>query len=197
MRERMTSAVGGHKPIHALPIPQQPTEPSVAQRPDGRLVLNGTGGDDTFNVRNLDNGYYGVNVGYGQGQTRDFTFNKDQMSRLTINARGGADTIAVAPNVDVPIRVNGGHGNDSILNGANGTNIYGGQGDDFIYNAGSNVQIHGGRGNDLIASAGSANQISGGRGNDQISSIGNGNWLRGGFGSDQIKSIGTDNSLRG
>ena len=63
-------------------------------------MLNRTNADDEFNVHSL-NGLYGVGVTWGKGDTSDFTFNKDQMQRLTINARGGADTVAVAHDVDV------------------------------------------------------------------------------------------------
>src|SRR5687768_3328868 len=118
----MTSPVGGARPGQPVQQRGQLNEPQVHQA-NGRIVLQGTGGGDQFNVRALENGYYGVNVAYGQGQSRDFTFTRNQMNRLTINARAGADMVAVAPNVDVGIRVNGGRGDDQIFNGANGTRI--------------------------------------------------------------------------
>lgn len=192
----MTNPVGGIRPNHIAGTARA-DEPRLSQTKDGRLVLAGSGGGDQFNVRALDNGSYGVNVAYGKGQDRNFTFSRDQMSRLTIAARGGADKISVASNVDVPIRVRGGAGDDQIINGANGTRIRGGAGNDFISNTGDGVDIRGGRGADTIHSRGSGGRIRGGAGDDNIRVVGDQNILRGNRGSDRVAVTGDQNSLHG
>src|SRR5687767_9464088 len=93
----------------------------------GNITLDAGRGNDQINVNRGADGMYHVNV---NGQ--DFAFTRDEMSRLTIKGGKGADQINVGPGVDVPIKVDGGKGSDTINNAANGTQINGGKGQDFI-----------------------------------------------------------------
>ena len=110
-------------------------EATVQRGRDGSLTLDAGRGDDAINVNKARDGNYNVDV---NGQT--FKFTAEEMSRLTIKGGSGNDRINVGANVDVPVKVDGGSGHDSISNHANNATIKGGTGNDSIYNTGNNVR---------------------------------------------------------
>jgi|JI10StandDraft_1071094.scaffolds.fasta_scaffold394679_2 Ca2+-binding RTX toxin-like protein len=165
---------------------------SVSKDFGGNITLNAGCGADQIDVNRAANGLYNVSV---NGQS--FMFTREEMSRLTIKGGSGNDRINVGPGVDVPVKVDGGRGSDTLTNWSNGAKIDGGSGNDRIFNASHGSTIQGGTGRDEIRSFGSGNNIQGGWGNDFITSNGNFNQVGGGFGHDRIGAVGYGNNVQG
>jgi len=85
-----------------------------------------------------------------------------------VNAGGGDDRVAVARDIEVPVTMRGGGGDDFLLGGAGPDKLIGGSGDD---------RLVGGRGDDLLYGGPGADVLIGGPGNDV---------LRGGEGEDEL-----------
>jgi Ca2+-binding RTX toxin-like protein len=173
--------------------PQHATEPPQLTRdPNGPITLQAGAGNDRIRVLGLGDGRYGVTVNEHQ-----FAFTREEMARLTIHAGDGDNDIRIHRNVDVPISVKSGAGNDRVFNASNGAMIDTGAGDDLIRNRAHGVKIHGGEGNDLIDHRGTGATLSGGAGDDQIRAFGEQNLVQGGDGHDALHAFGNGNYIRG
>ena len=106
-----------------------------------------------------------LNVAENGRQT--YSGNEWNISAISVDARGGGDTISLASDITLPATLNGGAGNDSIT---------GGGGDDTIYGVGGYNTLNGGPGNDTI-NAGDVGYVNGGPGDDLI---------YGGYGNDTL-----------
>ena len=101
-----------------------------------KLTIDAGAGDDDIRVSKKGPDEYLVVV---NGQ--EFTLTKEEMKNLEIKGGAGNDRIIIDPSVDVAIQVDGGKGDDHILNFADRTRIDGGSGSDFILNTGKDVEI--------------------------------------------------------
>lgn len=169
---------------------------------DHYLLFYGYGGNDT--ITNSDShdksGIYG-----GAGADSILNHSTD----VTID--GGADNDTIGSYGGKSSKIDGGSGNDYILNtwhnenntSSDDSTLIGGSGDDSIYNyGGDRVSISGGDGNDTIGSYGGENsKIDGGAGDDSIENLwrseddttGDKSTLTGGEGNDYIGSCGGKN----
>jgi RTX calcium-binding nonapeptide repeat (4 copies) len=85
-----------------------------------------------------------------------------------VNAGGGDDRVGVSNDVNVPVTMRGGAGDDFLLGGAGPDRLIGGEGND---------RLVGGRGDDLLYGGEGRDVLIGGPGNDV---------LRGGYGTDTL-----------
>jgi Ca2+-binding RTX toxin-like protein len=138
----------------------------------GPIVVRGTEGADSIRVSQGAGGGYVVSV---NGETRHFT--REEMSRLTIQGGSGSDSITVASDVGVGLRIEGGAGDDQITGGGGGDSLDGGPGNDIL---------RGGDGNDQLAGGSGDDEMSGGRGNDDLAGGAGRDRLTGGQGRDRF-----------
>jgi Ca2+-binding RTX toxin-like protein len=122
------------------------------------------------------------------------------VKQISINAGLGTDTVNLHPDTDVdkPMTILGGSGNDN-LNGEGGKSFINGEdGDDLISGSHSNDDtINGGDGEDFILAGNGDNVISGGADNDHIT-CGTGNdFVSGGAGNDIVDGGGGRDTLQG
>jgi Ca2+-binding RTX toxin-like protein len=155
----------------------------------GTLVLRGTGGGDTIDVRirNKD-GRLVARVGEAVQ-----SFNPAKVKRIAVYAFGGNDTITVGPGVRA-VFADGGTGNDTILGGDGDDTLWGNAGADHIEGGAGNDDIAagagddyalGGVGDDTIAGNSGKDALSGAGGNDQLfGGPGSADFIRGGSGRD-------------
>jgi Ca2+-binding RTX toxin-like protein len=94
-----------------------------------------------------------------------------------VNAGGGDDRVGVAKDVEVPVTMRGGGGDDFLLGGAGPDKLVGGEGND---------RLVGWRGDDLLYGGPGADVLIGGPGNDV---------LRGGEGEDELIAGGGNDSV--
>lgn len=133
-------------------------------------LLSGT--NDNDDIQNV--GWYDGKLSYTGG-------------KVTISGGAGNDTIN---NSGIYSSINGGDGDDSIINTSpgNSSTINGGNGNDFIRNFGIFSDINGGKGNDIIVNHNSGVIIYGGEDNDKITSGGDCSTIDSGIGNDSIYS---------
>lgn len=151
------------------------------------VTINGLGGNDTFNVGNLDT-ITGLSLNLNGGLGRD-TFNL-----------AGSNTGSVR------IKLDGGDGNDSYQGGLNDETIIGGEGNDSINGGGGNDLIQGlggddtligGDGDDTLEGGTGIDSLLGGSGNDTLNGGTNNDTLEGGDGNDSLVGESGNDSLKG
>ena len=123
------------------------------------LEIDAGAGDDLIKVSKTGDNQYTVSV---NGQ--EFQLTREEMENLELDAGAGNDKIIIDESVDVAIKVNGGGGDDQIVNHASGIEIDGGKGDDQITSTGDLNDIRGGAGRDTISVTGNGNHVTGGGG---------------------------------
>ena len=175
--------------------------PNVTQN-GGVLTFNGTAADDNVTLTPGSNGSLTV-AWAGQGSE---TFNN--VTSFVFNGGSGNDTLTAASGLDIPVRADGGSGNDDFNLGNNAANntliagtgqntlvggsgadlLIGGAGDDTIIAGSGPATIFGGSGNASVTLGSGKDSFYGGAGNYNIQG-GSGTYtIDGGSGSDVINA---------
>lgn len=117
---------------------------------------------------------------------------------VTLNALGGDDAIAHGASLRIPMRVNGGAGNDAVSGGPGLDTFFGGIGNDTLRGGDAKDILDGGVGLDLLEGGpGLGDELNGGADNDRLLG-GDGNFdaLDGGTGADVLDGgAGVSDSL--
>ncbi|SMP79033.1 Hemolysin-type calcium-binding repeat-containing protein [Neorhodopirellula lusitana] len=109
----------------------------------------------------------------GRAQQRSFfSFSIDDLDITTGNGRNSVNNLT-----DLPSRIVGGDGSDTISGGANDDVIFGGGGIDFLYGRGGNDELNGEGGPDILVGNQGDDVLRGGTGRDR---------LDGGHGDDRL-----------
>ncbi len=90
-----------------------------------------------------------------------------------------------------PEYINGGGGNDTIINGFRLSTLVGAAGNDYLENSYRYASLVGGKGNDTLVNSGEYSTLDGSAGNDSIRNSGSSATLRGGAGNDTIINTGS------
>ena len=139
------------------------------------MAVNATAG---VNIDLTDNGYVG-----GEGTQFDDFFITDGEQSVTIDGKGGNDTLA------------GGLGHDSLSGGSGNDIIHGAAGHDMLSGGDGNDELLGQEGNDILFGGAGADIMDGGEGNDTIYADAEDdlNNIRGGEGFDGLVYHGSNN----
>jgi hypothetical protein len=113
-----------------------------------------------------------------EGQPNELVCAAPSIAGFEVNAGGGADRVAVAPEISIPVTMRGGAGDDVLLGGGGPDKLIGGEGDD---------RLVGGRGDDLLLGGPGTDVLIGGPGNDV---------LRGGYGEDTLTAGSGNDTVR-
>jgi Ca2+-binding RTX toxin-like protein len=151
-------------------------------------TITGTAGNDKITIEG-----HGVNTTVTvNGVTR--YFQDGAFADLFIDTGAGNDRVfPTNAGVDIPLRITGGGGNDTLVggngddevSGANGRDrVFGGAGNDLVIGGANPDTVGGELGNDLILGAG---------GNDRLSDVIGKDWFIGGNGDDVIISLDLEN----
>ncbi|MEZ6136520.1 MAG: hypothetical protein R3C53_16615 [Pirellulaceae bacterium] len=173
---------------------------------------SGAAENENFRVRSLgetDQGHR-VQVIYwfkdNSGVRRSYNQTFTNVALVDIDAGSGNDQLMAEPGTNVPLRFNGGTGNDVIIGGRAADILQGYSGNDEIRGGGGNDRIEGGDGNDTLWGGTGDDSISGGYGEDDIfGEAGNDEiWggdqvdtLRGGLGNDTLHGGGHNDVIYG
>jgi Ca2+-binding RTX toxin-like protein len=95
-----------------------------------------------------------------------------------VNADGGDDRVSVANNIEIPVTLRGGNGNDSLTGGSGSDKLIGGNGNDRLVGRHGDDALYGGLGRDLLVGGPGADLVRGGPGPDTI---------RGGTGPNKVR----------
>jgi RTX calcium-binding nonapeptide repeat (4 copies) len=171
--------------------------PSVAQAGEKTYTVLLAGGEEANSIRiwlSQDGREYvidsvvplevgGTVCAHPEANPNELVCAAPSIAGFEVNAGGGDDRVAVAPEVVVPVTMRGGAGDDVLLGGSGPDKLIGGEGNDRLIGGRGNDFLFGGEGNDVLI---------GGPGNDV---------LRGGYGEDTLRAgSGNDSvhqSLRG
>jgi len=129
-------------------------------------VINGRNTPDVMTVANIAGG----RVRFDRVAPGPFGIDMGTIERLTINSFAGDDSLATNGAVTLPITVDAGPGNDSIVTGGGADLVQGGEGTDTLNGAGGGDRILGNPGDDVMnGNAGDDTLVwNNGDGNDTI-----------------------------
>ncbi|MEX2172869.1 MAG: PKD domain-containing protein, partial [Pirellulaceae bacterium] len=116
---------------------------------DGVLQIVGTDQSDQVVVNATGKGRIKVHTGFGRRTTHS-KFRLDTVTSIVILLGAGHDTAVMAGNVKLPVLIDGGPGNDTLIGGKGPSILLGGDGNDILLGAGGRDLLIGGRGSDLI-----------------------------------------------
>ncbi|MEM8873637.1 MAG: hypothetical protein AAGD32_05195 [Planctomycetota bacterium] len=162
---------GGSPAVYTLDnvaVTTEGTAEEVTVERDGDTVfITGTSGDDVITVQRIADGTNDVRI-VANGVDRG----RFDASNVLANLGDGDDDFREVSGLPtgIPVTVNGGTGNDTIVGGASSNNeINGGLGDDSLRTGLGGGIVRGGDGNDIISGSNEASaQLFGGGGNDDI-----------------------------
>ena len=178
-------SVGEDTLISTATKTQTPADPNTSEpqkspklvRYADRIILNGTGGDDKFTIRqSLLKGNVDISVLNGD-QEKTFSLTKKEAKNLIINLGEGNNSLETIGKVKTGLNIVAGDGNNTIITS---------QGSDKIKIGNGNNLISTDKGNDFIVAGNGSNEIRGGQGNDVIMSGSGDNKIYGGSGADTI-----------
>jgi Ca2+-binding RTX toxin-like protein len=148
---------------------------------NGTLTIFGRSGPDTIELANAGQT---LNVSSAH-VNRSYT---GKIDRVYVFAGGAVDNV-LASRLTVPITVDGGEGNDSLIGGSSNDSLFGGAGNDSLHGKDGNDVLFGGDGND---------DLRGNDGNDQMHGQGGDDTMEGGAGNDyMLGHDGNDRMLGG
>lgn len=125
---------------------------AYVSRPDHRLIVTGTEGDDALSLTTDESDFFveGPGVSAGMNCTQlSATFvkcAKSLVTLVTLSMAGGNDDWSGG--TGYPTQADGGAGNDTIYGGGGNDTLYGGGGSDVIYPGGGSDDVFGGDGTD-------------------------------------------------
>ena len=184
----LASASGGFISISG------PTFESVtALAPTSSLILNGDGGNDTFQINSSDLTFT-ASLTVNAGDGNDNVNLSGWALTSTINGGAGTDTITGGSNAD---SIDGGDGNDTITGGLGGDTLLGGLGNDSIAAGGGDDFVNGGDDNDTIQGNDGIDTLSGGAGNDSVDGGAGSETVDGGSGDDTVTGGDGDDTVLG
>jgi len=141
--------------------PGQPPQPPTAKKfkhpklKHGVLKIKGSDANDNIALR-LQAGDPGVlQVDVGDDGSADFSFDRDKIAAIAVDAREGDDLVRIDDGNGVftdtiPATIGGGGGNDTLLGGAGVETFLGGDGNDTIDGNGGNDAASLGAGDDTF-----------------------------------------------
>jgi Ca2+-binding RTX toxin-like protein len=128
-------------------------------------VLTVTGDADANHVfigRNLDTSSVFVKVNDAIVRTVPLA----NLTSIKVSLLGGNDSLETAPNVEKPMTISGGEGNDVLTGGGGKDSIAGDAGNDFLRGGPGADSLYGGDGDDRLDGGPHADLLSGGGGRD-------------------------------
>lgn len=172
------------RPVSGAPTPESVLLGSRVPKADGSgdvLTIQFTQQDDTYKI--LPGSQPGSIVVQGQGM-----ITKDIMGVAEIigHAGDGNDTVTVSSQVQLPVTIHGGVGDDVLTAGGGVATFTGGVGNDQLTGGVRADHLDGGDGSDVLVGGDGGDSLIGGPGNDYLDGGRDQDDLQGGDGNDQL-----------
>jgi Ca2+-binding RTX toxin-like protein len=164
---------------------------------DGVLQIVGTKWDDNVTVNQEKKGIKVHADFLGSRWCHYRTFDASGIVRIEIYLGKGDDHAQIAGNIDLPVFMDGGSGDDHLNAGRGPAVLIGGSGDDKLMGSPSDDRIYGGDGNDFIQGNGGNDVLYGDAGCDVIYGSNGDDQIYGGDGNDFIQGNGGNDVLYG
>lgn len=117
--------------------------------------------------------------------------------KIEIHTNGGDDDVSIADDLELPVSVKLGDGNDRFKAGGGQTNVYGGAGNDTLTLGSGAGYAEGNDGEDSIAAGTGYSVMYGGNGNDKLRGGSGGSHMDGGSGNDLLEGGSEHNVMNG
>ena len=156
----------------------------------GNLSIAGSAGADTIHLAATGGG---VLVQFNGTSYGPFAVT----GSIVVQGGDGADAITVADDVNRPVTLIGGAGNDTLRGGSGADLLEGGLGDDSLVATAGNDTLAGGDGNDTLKAGSGNDLLFGGDGDDSLQAASGNDTLTGGAGHDTLRAGSGDDSLLG
>jgi Ca2+-binding RTX toxin-like protein len=151
---------------------------------DGVLYVIGTHGNDHLLI-NRDSEGFKVHADFLPDSGHVRTVSADGIQRIEVLLGAGNDHATIAGNIDLPVQIDGGTGDDRlIVSGLGPAVLIGGDGNDVLIGGGGNDTLDGGAGNDILLGRDGDDILLGGAGNDILVGGPGNDTLDGGTGND-------------
>ncbi|KKL22736.1 hypothetical protein LCGC14_2432460, partial [marine sediment metagenome] len=111
----------------------------------------------------------------------------------------GDDTVQIdlgAAGADIPVRIFGGPGDDTLTGGDADDKLLGGRGNDELSGGDGDDRLRGGRGDDVLNGGDGNDRVRGGPGDDVLKGGQGQDWLFGGRGKDWLYALPSDDRFR-
>ena len=171
---------------------------------DGVLYVAGTSGDDWVQIDQACNGKITVKASFLSscrhfrlGRRQTITFDLKEVERIHIALGDGNDRVTIAGNVDLPVFIDGGAGDDSLQAGRGPTTLIGGEGNDRLFGGCGDDVLIGGSGNDYLSGGWGDDRLYGGEGDDRLYGGAGNDILKGRSGNDYLEGDSGDDRLYG
>lgn len=159
---------------------------TLVNTPAGKqLVVNGTTGDDSVEVRRTFDGKVMVTLNNDTPRVLGTAFLKGGVNVL---GGEGNDTLTATANFNLKVTLDGGAGDDSLTGGAAADRLFGGPGNDLLAGRGGNDNLSGGDDNDMLLGAAGNDVLKGDADNDSLDGGAGIDQLQGGDGNDLLFS---------
>jgi Ca2+-binding RTX toxin-like protein len=139
----------------AKPLPPKPAKFKHPKVKHGVLSIKGTDANDDIALRLQAGDPNVVQVDVGNDGRADFSFKRDKIAAIAVDARAGDDVVRIddtngAFTDTIPTTIGGGDGNDTLLGGAGNETFLGGDGNDTVDGNGGNDAASLGAGDDTF-----------------------------------------------
>lgn len=148
---------------------------------DGELLVEATSSADEIIV-GVEDGAYFVEI---NGDHKSFP--EWNVDRIIVRGLGGSDLID-ASEIPIPLVLNGGPGNDTLLGGTADDRLAGGSGDDSLDGGEGGDHLKGDAGRDTLQGSDGNDTLLGSAGNDRLFGGENCDYLNGGIGNDRLEA---------
>ena len=123
------------------------------------------------------------------------TLSSVAVSQIVFSGNGGNDTFTNL--TALPVRADGGSGDDVLRGGSASDKLIGGAGNDQLFGEGGNDTLNGSAGNDMIDAGVGDDSVRGGRGDDRLMGRSGSDVINGGVGNDMLKGGAGNDTIRG
>jgi Ca2+-binding RTX toxin-like protein len=162
---------------------------------DGVLYIAGTADKDYVHVNKAGKNKIKVYANFLTDRCHHRTFDAAEIEEIRIVLGEGNDRAYIAWNIDLPVFMDGGPGDDYLkagrgdavlLGGVGNDKLIGGRGDDVLRGGQGNDYLSGDRGDDQLFGGTGDDKLIGGSGNDQLFGRSGNDRLYGGSGDDLL-----------
>ncbi|WP_241194031.1 calcium-binding protein [Pseudomonas synxantha] len=160
------------------------------------LIIRTGDAADKVHVRKSTDGGLIADI---NGKSYEIPLYEDGRSRqkLEIHTNGGDDDVSMADDLELPVSVKLGNGNDRFKAGGGRINAYGGAGNDTLTLGRGVAYAEGNDGDDSITAGTGYSVMYGGNGNDKLRAGSGGSYMDGGSGNDRLEGGSGHNVMNG
>jgi RTX calcium-binding nonapeptide repeat (4 copies) len=110
----------------------------------------------------------GTVCAHPEDKSNELVCDAPSIAGFEVNAGGGGDRVGVAKDIEVPVTMRGGAGDDFLLGGAGPDKLIGGAGDDRLIGWRGDDLLYGGPGMDVLIGGPGGDILRGGAGEDRL-----------------------------